>query len=133
MNAKTRYSAALVVILSGLSLAVAPAALASQVGGRLAPDSAWQSAPASTSSTSTLPVSDSKAPPVLLSHAAQAHAGGSQYMSASQSPPSASSGSSWDIAGIVLGALAIAAAVGLGVLLIVAATRTRRRQAIGSH
>jgi hypothetical protein len=141
MNIKARYTAPILVVLTAVSLAAAPVALAKPLevrpftAGHLAEvNQARHSVPVSSNSTSTLPVSDSKAPTVVLSHAAQAHAGGSQYLSASQPPPSGSSGSSWSTAGVVLGVFAILVAVaGLGGLLISAATRNRRRHAISSH
>jgi hypothetical protein len=148
MNIQTRYTAPLVVVLSALSLAAAPAALASQIDGassapahQAALDRARNSVPVTLTGPTSLHgaagkplAADSKAPAVVLSHAAQAHAGGSQYLTASQPPQSGSSGSNWNTAGVVLVALAIVAAIAGGIALLVGATtRTRRRHPIGSH
>ena len=143
MSVHTRYTAALVVVLSSVSLAAAPAALAKPLGGPTftpahiaALEAARNSVDATTIAPTPLHGSAGRVAPVVLSHAAQAHTGGSRYISATVSPSSqsGSSGSSWSTGAVLFTALVgIAAVAGLGVLLVGAVTRTRRRHAIGSH
>ena len=136
MNTNTGFKAAVVVVLSAVSLTVAPAAFAKPIAAStLSPGQVvvvhGTHNPAQSSDTATVQSSDSKAPSVLLSQAALAHARGGPADTPIQvaSQPTSSS-SSWSDAAIVVAVLAVVAGVvGLGALLIGATTR--RRQAIG--